>query len=134
MIFQFISVKPEPPFISCLTKNHLEAVLIEKKITISKYLKDKEKEKKNSNGKLHHPGKQESGKLHHPGKQESGKEVYNQAYKTNYKSNYSEYQKALNLSILKRTTLTKSKAFKSGRDDSSKCENVIKTRQWNIYS
>ena len=123
MIFQFISVKPEPPFISCLTKNHLEAVLIEKKITISKYLKDKEKEKKNSNGKLHHPGKQES-----------GKEVYNQAYKTNYKSNYSEYQKALNLSILKRTTLTKSKAFKSGRDDSSKCENVIKTRQWNIYS
>ena len=50
------------------------------------------------------------------------KEVYNQAYKKNYKSNFSEYQKALNLSILNRTTWTKSKAFKSGRDDSNKCE------------
>jgi len=49
-------------------------------------------------------------------------EIYNQAYKRNYKSNFSEYQKALNLSILNRTTWTKSKAFKSGRDDNSKCD------------
>ena len=28
-----------------ITKNHLEAVLIEKKITLSKYMKDKEKRK-----------------------------------------------------------------------------------------
>ena len=49
--------------------------------------------------------------------------MYNQAYKKNYKSNFLEYLKAMNLSILNRTTWKKSKAFKSGRDDSSKCEN-----------
>ena len=50
------------------------------------------------------------------------KEIYNQAYKKNYKSNFSEYQKSLNLSILNRTTWTKSKAFKSGRDINNKCQ------------
>ena len=43
-------------------------------------------------------------------------------YKKTYKSNFSEYPKALNLSILNRTTWTKSKAFKSGRNNSNKCE------------
>ena len=101
-----------------LTKNHLEAILIEKKITVSKHLKDKEKRKQELKWETA-PSRQTRIR---DGISIPEKEIYNQAYKRNYKSNFSEYQKALNLSILNRTTWTKSKAFKSGRDDNSKCD------------
>ena len=101
-----------------LTKNHLEAILIEKKITLSKYMKDKEKRKQEHKWDTA-PSRQTRIR---DGINIPDKEVYNQAYKKNYKSNFSEYQKALNLSILNRTTWTKSKAFKSGKEDNNKCE------------
>ena len=101
-----------------LTKNHLEAILIEKKITLSKYMKDREKRKQEHKWDTA-PSRQTRIR---DGINIPDKEVYNQAYKKNYKSNFSEYQKALNLSILNRTTWTKSKAFKSGKEDNNKCE------------
>ena len=101
-----------------LTKNHMESVLIEKKIQISKHLKDKEKRKQEDNWETV-PSRQTRIR---DGISIPEKEVYNQAYKKNYKSNFSKHQKTLNLSIMNRTTWTKSKAFKSGREDSSKCE------------
>ena len=101
-----------------LTKNHIEAILIEKKITISKHLKDKEKMKQELIWEAA-PSRQTRIR---DGINIPEKEIYNQAYKKNYKSNFSEYQKSLNLSILNRTTWTKSKAFKSGRDNNNKCQ------------
>ena len=95
-----------------LTKNHVEAILIEKKITISKHLKDKEKMKQELKWETA-PSRQTRIR---DGISTQEKEIYNQAYKKNYKSNFSEYQKSLNFSILNRTTRTISKAFKSGRD------------------
>ena len=101
-----------------LTKNHIEAILIEKKITISKHLKDKEKMKQELIWETA-PSRQTRIR---DGISIPEKEIYNQAYKKNYKSNFSEYQKSLNLSILNRTTWTKSKVFKSGRDNKNKCQ------------
>ena len=101
-----------------LTKNHVESVFSEKNLKITQHLKDKEKRKQEDNQETA-PSRQ---KRIRNGISIPKKEVYNQVYKKTYKSNFSEYPKALNLSILNRTTWTKSKAFKSGRNNSNKCE------------
>ena len=48
--------------------------------------------------------------------------TYNAAYIRNKKSNFSEYQKSLNLAILNRTAWSNSKAFKSGKREDDNCD------------
>ena len=54
-------------------------------------------------------------------------ETYNQAYVRNYKLSFSEYKKALNLSILNRTTWFNAKAFKSNMREDDNCDKCGQT-------
>ena len=54
-------------------------------------------------------------------------QTYNAAYTKNKKSNFSEYQKSLNLAILNRTAWSNSKAFKSGKRENDTCDKCLNT-------
>ena len=54
-------------------------------------------------------------------------QTYNQSYLRNYKSSFSKYQKALNHSILNRTTWSNAKAFKSNLREGDRCDKCGKS-------
>ena len=106
-----------------LRKNHVESILIEKRINLSNLIK--KEDRKNQEDKWNSaPSRQTRIR---DGIPVPDIETYNQAYQINYKSRFSEYQKALNLSILNRTTWTNSKAFKSGMSEDDKCRKCGET-------
>ena len=106
-----------------LRRNHAESILIDKTINLSHLIK--KEDKRNQEGKwITAPSRQTRIR---DGIPVPNMDIYNQAYKINYESRFSEYQKALNLSILNRTIWTNSKAFKSNMSEDEKCRKCGET-------